>query len=197
MTIARNVLNYFGIGIPKAYTKYVMPFFSGSIMTNQRNRIMSGRQARCEMTVISSVLADFDGKSFLIPKPPFDNTIRTFDDDTAPPSTISSINIMGLTTAAQIAEQIEASLLLGANPFVVQRSGASLKIFQPLGGDSGNTIITLTGDFTGELDINGITVFAGVSVYMFGGASFDVPCAVGPVRAFGQSTADTPAFTQP
>ncbi len=202
MSIARNPLNYHGIGIPAGYRRPSNPYYVNtgrpvalSVIT--RALAPAGARAKLEMTVLSTTLADFDAKALLLPLMIGGTFTKTFDDDAAPPSTATVIKIMGLTTVAQIAAEIVASCnIAGVGHFpAVDHGDGSLTIYQPFGGDSGNGELEFTGDLTGELSVNGQTDLVGMDVYFYGGNSVDVPLLWGPMRGMGPTTPNNLRFS--
>ncbi len=193
---ALNVLPYRGIGKPAGYSCYHLPYPNRSLASGSAPQDPAGAPSKFKLEVLSVTLADFDGKAIivnLLTLSGISTKTLTFDDDTAPPSTASSINIMGLTTVAQIAAQIQLAFeLAGFRSYIGFNN--TVWVYQSLGGTDGNQTIEFTGDLSGEIEINGISDFIGFNVFMYGGTSINVPVLWGPRRGLSQSTPNNVQF---
>lgn len=188
---ALNVVAYRGIGKPAGYDCYTLPY-SRPLGSGVAPKAPAGAPARLKIEVLSSTLADFDGKQFrlnLLTEETIVAHTFTFDDDTPPPSTATNINIQGLSIG-QIAEEIQNSLEL-AGFRTYHEIGNVVWVYQMLGGDSGNTeVVFPSGDLTGELSFNDVTDLVGFDPKFYGGTSIDVPVLWGPRRGMASSTPD-------
>ena len=158
------------------------------------------RPAVLTIKVVDDTLASFDGKSFQLGFPlgtsysAFAQQGFTFDDDTNPPTTGSTIKIGTLTTEAQIAEQIALAINLTVtsrpHAFHAVQSGALVTVYSNAGSRGNNGANVFTG-FEDLLVVNGLDDFT-LQPLFHGGADLDIPARWGQNYAFLPSNADTP-----
>jgi hypothetical protein len=198
-TRALSALNYVNqIGCPSGYHRYTNPYAREVNGVNVGSP--AGAQARLKFVVLSTTLADFDGKqiSLINIGSASAPVTTTFDDDAAPPSVINTIRISGLTTVAQIAEQCKITFALQG--FVIEDADPAdgeFWIIQPIGGDAGNATVAFpSGDLSGEIEINGIDDFVGFDVKFYGGNSIDVPVQYGPRFGLAPGPIDLVQFVE-
>lgn len=180
-----------GIGVPAGYGRYPNPFDGNKEDSGAMATAMAGAHAKIKLIVLSNTIADFDGKTLqtqIVTRETVTNVTLTFDDDAAPPSTASAINIQGLATIAAIADQIQLAFELNGCR-VVDKGAGELWIYQPVPGDAGNVEI-LCSDFTGELQINNVTDFTAFNPKWYGGVSFDQPVLWGKMRGMAAGEID-------
>jgi hypothetical protein len=162
---------------------------------------VGGRRARMTIEVLdASDLTAFDGEVITLAYPldslpaTYTTQAHTFDDDAAPPSTATDIKISGLTTRAEIAEQIALSVnTAGINTF-----GQGIKAWvnplrenvvileQQYAGYRANLVPQVfAGGLDGLLLVNGLELDApsesDSTLYFEGGVDF-IPGIIGPRR---------------
>jgi len=188
--ISKNRNGYANYGAPAGYNPYRWPYAINSQVP------LPGSAAKVTLEVLTSTLINYDGQTltgFVITATGAQAFTLTFDDDTAPPSTSTAINISGLGTTTLIAEQI--ALAFELNGFRVSQNGAKLNIYQPLAGDQGNVEMVVAGPLSDDLSINGIDDFVGFNVFFFGG-SILIPKLWGPQRGYVPSRPSQVPFEQ-
>ncbi len=178
----RNSLAYASYPLP---TRYPVGWKRGANFTASISpyRPMAGRAAKMVWNFLSGTPADYDGRSITLVKlstvPGFGVGVTIeFDDDGGSGGSPYKVNIQGLATATAICEATAAALR--ANGFRAVTNGAQMVLFQPVSGWAGNlAIAAITSTLAGELEINGLTVFDGVTQPKFyGGADFSAPAMV-------------------